>query len=349
MNSPLVSVIVLNWSNWKDTVKCLDSLARSTYRDFEVIVVDNGSVDDSPSKIREYFRGDAAGSRLPNSRKPDKTPVVTELTLAESEAIVISGSHDQVRKVNVESGLTLIVNDKNYGYAEGNNIGIRYSLAVSSPDYVLVLNNDTVVDDGMISELVGACEAEKSIGFAGPKVYRYDPSGSKRVIDFAGGRIDLLRGIGHHIGIDEADNGQYDARTQVDFVEGSCMMVRTEMIRKIGMLDRSYFAYFEDCDWCVRGSENGYKSVYVPEAVLWHKVSSSSHGTMKTHYLTRNRFLFERKHASLLQYLVFAFRYLLYESIVMTLAELLRDKDSTTARVRLKAIVSGVLTQSDSA
>jgi GT2 family glycosyltransferase len=168
----------------------------------------------------------------------------------------------------------LIVNTSNLRFAGGNNVGISWSLERGA-EYVLVLNNDTVVDREFLSLLVDTAESNKQIGIVGPKIYYFD---DPKRIWFAGGLIKWWRGRVTHIGIREEDNGRYDATTEVDYVTGCCMLIKRKVIETIGMLDERYYIYGEDVDLCVRASRSGYKSLCVPSSRVWHKLSASTKG-----------------------------------------------------------------------
>jgi len=172
--------------------------------------------------------------------------------------------------------VNIIANSENLRFAGGNNVGIKYAMEHNA-DQVLLLNNDTEVATNFLPELVHAIENDKSIGIAGPKIYYYD---DKNVIWFAGGKVEFWKGWISHIGIREPDHGQYDFAREVDYITGCCMLVRREVIEKIGKLDESFFIYGEDADWCLRASKAGYKLVYVPSSIIWHKVSASSGGNL---------------------------------------------------------------------
>jgi GT2 family glycosyltransferase len=169
-----------------------------------------------------------------------------------------------------------ISNPRNLRFAGGNNVGIEYAL-VNKADFVLLLNNDTEVEPDFLSELVRFAENDSHTGIVGPKIYYYY---DKKRIWFAGGKVDYWKGWISHIGIREMDHGQYDAAREVDYITGCCMLVRREVIEKIGKLDESYFIYGEDSDWCLRASRAGYRLAYVPSSVIWHKVSASSGGNL---------------------------------------------------------------------
>jgi hypothetical protein len=167
----------------------------------------------------------------------------------------------------------VIENDKNYGFAEGNNIGMRYALRTFSPAYLLLLNNDTVVAPDFLDELVKVAESSTEIGIVGPKIYYYDFEGHKDIIWFAGGKIDWWRWwIYSHIGTNDSDMPQYHHIANVDWISGAALMIKRSVIEKISFLDSSYFSGNEDVDYCLKARKYGFRNVYVPTARVWHKV-----------------------------------------------------------------------------
>lgn len=168
----------------------------------------------------------------------------------------------------------ILVNETNLRFAGGNNVGIKRALA-NNADYVLLLNNDTIVEPNFLTHLVRAAEGDDSVGMTAPKIYYFHQS---RLIWFAGGKIEWWKGWISHIGIREVDRGQYDSIREVDYLTGCCMLVKRKVIEQIGLLDECYFIYGEDADWCIRATRAGYKLLYVPSAVIWHKLSVSAGG-----------------------------------------------------------------------
>jgi GT2 family glycosyltransferase len=294
---PRVAIIVLNWNGWKDTLECLESLYNVDYQSYDVIVLDNGSKDDSIQKIKEYLSGSiAADSKL--FQYSSKNKPISLLELSKDEADRAIAEDKAMVSLPPNRKLIMIRCDQNYGFAEGNNIGIRYAMRALNPDYILLLNNDTVADKKFLKEMVEAAKGDPSIGFVGPKVFYYDFQGKTDVISVAG--IDLLmnKGYYHRIGAGEIDLGQHDEIRFVDFIEGSCLLARCQALRDVGLFNPLYFAYWEETDLCVRGAEAGYKSVFVPKSRIWHKIGSSAPSTMRLYYMTRNRLWFMRQHAN---------------------------------------------------
>ncbi|MGB9133424.1 MAG: glycosyltransferase family 2 protein [Methanosarcina sp.] len=217
-----------------------------------------------------------------------------------------------------------VANDRNLGFAEGNNVGIRIALA-RDDDYVLLLNNDTIVDSELIQHLVDVAEKEEKVGFVGPKVYFYDYKGRKDVISFAGGLIDFSKGKVLHVGEKEIDTKQHNVVKDYDYVEGSCLLARADTLRRIGLLNQAYFLYWEEIDLCVRGMAAGYRSVYAPAGMIWHKIGASSQGYGNIYYMTRNRFWFMQTYASREKYCSFLLYFFGYDLWVLVRFFLLRQ------------------------
>lgn len=199
---------------------------------------------------------------------------------------------------------------RNLGFTGGNNVGIKQALG-GKADWILLINNDTILDKNLIVQLIKVGELDEKIGILGPKIYfapgyefhqeRYKPSEQGKVFWYAGGKIDWQNVLASHRGVDEVDEGQYDKVEETDFVSGCAMMVKREVFEKIGLLDSRYFLYYEDSDFCQRAKRAGFKVVYMPKAKLWHLNAESSAvgGPLQDYYITRNRLLFGMRFAPL--------------------------------------------------
>ncbi|MBI5020628.1 MAG: glycosyltransferase family 2 protein [Ignavibacteriales bacterium] len=168
----------------------------------------------------------------------------------------------------------VIRNSSNLRFAGGNNIGIKTALN-NKADYILLLNNDTIVAENFLSHLVEAAESDERIGMTGPKIYYH--SDPKRIW-YAGGVIDWWTGSTSHLGVREIDIGQFEKIKTTDYVTGCSMLVKKSVIEQIGVLDESYYIYGEDADWSLRAVRAGFKLLFVPQALVWHKVSVSTGG-----------------------------------------------------------------------
>jgi GT2 family glycosyltransferase len=328
MNSK-VAVIILNWNGWEDTIECLESVFQIQYPHYQVFLVDNNSEDESVEKIRSYCEGKIK----PSSGASNE--VKKPLNLLE-----ISDQYKGTAELeSLKQDIVLIKNKKNYGFAGGNNIGMGIAKIIMDPDYFLLLNNDTVVDSEFLNYLVEKGDENQKNGFMGPKTYFYD---KPEVIQAAGGgKVDFQHGESIRIAHDQSDHGQFDMDMGIDYVMGSCLLVKRAIADQIGFLDEKFFMYWEDVDWCFRGSEQGYKSLYVHQSKIWHKEGTSSETTAKNYYHTRNRLIFTRRHASKIQYSRFLIYFLLFIGIERSY-HYWRIKDLKMYRYMLQGLIDGL-------
>jgi len=206
------------------------------------------------------------------------------------------GTADAVRKAHGDR-VAVIENEENLGFARGNNVGIRRALDEGA-DFVLLLNNDTVVDPALLDRLVEVIAGSDEIGIVGPKIYYASPPDR---IWFAGGEVLLSRGLSRHIGIRERDTGRYDSIRDVDYVTGCALLARREVFEKIGYLDPVFAAYYEDTDFCMRARRAGFRVVYAPAGKVWHKISASTGGELgraKISRKLRSSAIFFRRYAA---------------------------------------------------
>ncbi len=317
--SPNVAIIILNWNGWKNTLECLESLYQIDYLTFEVFLVDNGSKDDSVEKIIDY----AAGKIRVDSKFFQYNLVNKPLNLIKPNT---------PSRFNKE--LILIQNKENLGFAEGVNIGLFLTQKLPT-DYVLLLNNDIVVEKKFLSELIKAAESDLEIGVAGPTIYYYD---RPTTVDFAGEDLILWKVKGK----------EYIAKTaeprEVDKIEGSCMLIRGELLDKIGLLYPKFWAYWEETDLCFRAKKAGYKVDYLPKSMVWHKVASSMGGEnncFRQYLLNRNRFLFATRNLGFGNQLKFLVYFFGFEFWLKTGVEL-KHRNLTNAFAYLRAVMDGL-------
>ncbi len=327
----------------KITLECLESLYQINYPNYDIIVVDNGSSDGSIKKIRDYCKGilhvDSPFHDYQEINKP-----ISLFEYDKNDLDDLNRMEDGFENLVSANKLLLIKNDKNYGYAEGNNIGMGYVMKYLSSDYILLLNNDTVVDVNFLGELVETCESTPNVGCVGPKVYYYDYNGRRDVISFAGEKIDLFTSRGRRFGKDQIDGGQFNTVSVTDKVEGCCMLIKRDVIEKVGMFDPVYFAYWEETDLCMRMKNHGYILLFVPTACVWHKIGVTWENYfgyfVLYHYLVRNRLIFISRYASAPQKLVFSVFFIFYLMANMVL--MLVKEDWQTSKEGFKAVNNGI-------
>lgn len=296
-----VFIVILNWNGAEMTVRCLESVAgclvmgdsekkttntQPLTPNTQIVVVDNGSTDGSAEMLEEWGKS--------------------------------------IKGTTSTTGITrmkLIKNKENFGFTEGNNVGIRYALK-NGADYVCLLNNDTRVAPDFLVQLIKVADSNNKIGIVGGKIYfekgyefhkeRYKESELGKVIWYAGGIIDWQNVYAGHRGVDEVDLGQYDlpttpsepgsgVGTETEYVNGCLMLVKREVFEKVGLFDSKFFMYLEDTDFCLRAKRAEFKLRYAPRSVIWHLNAGSSGPGSNLHdyFLTRNRLLFGMRWAPL--------------------------------------------------
>lgn len=283
---PSVFIIILNWNNYQDTLECLESLYQIDYTNYCVIVVDNASENDSIQKILQYAKGEIKVKSPFFEYNPSNKPIKVEIYRGEEDMRKNSIKSD-ILALPSNKRMILLKNDKNYGFAEGNNIAIQLALKFFKPQYILLTNNDVVVDKRFLTELVKIAERDRKIGIVGPKIYYKDFLGRSDVINFAGEDIVLWKAKEVRYGFNELDEGQYDRIKEIDKIDGACMLIKRQVFENVGMFDPNFFVFWEETDFCLRAKKKGYKIVYVPTAEIWHKIASSIGGsTVPTESIT---------------------------------------------------------------
>lgn len=236
--NPLVSVIVVNYNRGELLRQCLVSLLKQTYSFLEILVVDNGSWDNSLAVVHSF---------------PDER-------------------------------IRLFPLDRNYGFAGGSNVAIREARG----EFIALINNDAVANKEWMEKLVKAIRASgEDIGMWASKLLFFETN----IIDKAGHLI-YLDGQNRGRGTGERDAGQYQRLEETLFPDGCGAVYRKRMLEEVGEFDESFFAYGDDADLGIRGRWMGWKCLYVPDAVLYHRHSSTSgrFSLQKIYWVERNRF-----------------------------------------------------------
>ena len=220
---------------------------------------------------------------------------------------------------------------RNLGYAGGNNRGIDHAL-VCNPDYILILNNDTVLEPLTVSKLVDAAEkGEGRVGGVAPKILYHEEPGR---IWYAGGEFSPLIGLGLHCGEGDLDQpNRVKSACEITFMTGACCLLSAEALRELNGFDEDFFAYVEDADLSLRMTSAGYQMYYQPEARILHHCSLP--GTLPSPFQIRqrdrNRRRVMQKHASLGQRIPFLIRFYTTRVILLLRYALTGDWQRTQA------------------
>lgn len=183
--------------------------------------------------------------------------------------------------------LTYIPNKENYGFAKGNNIGIKYALTHKKAEAVALLNFDTEVDKNWLDELIALTQIP-TVGIVQSKIYLYKNT-KTRQFNTTGNNVNFL-GFGFCNNLDVTDHGQFDEITEIASASGAAMLITREVFQKIGYLKEEFFAYLEDQDFSVRTRLAGFKVLYAPDSVVWHKYHFARN-KKKFYWSERNRWM----------------------------------------------------------
>jgi GT2 family glycosyltransferase len=211
-----------------------------------VVVLNWNGKDVTPRCLESLYRGICP---------PDQVVVVDNAS--------VDGSTELLREKFPQA--ELILNDSNLGFAEGCNVGIRYLLERAF-DLVLLLNNDAVVNPDCLGELIRAAQTHPAAAY-GATIYELEPP---EKVWYAGGSISRLTLDARHELSSAAPSG---TARPTDFITGCCVMFRSDALRRIGLLDSDFFAYYEDVDWCLRALGSNAQLLHVPAAIVRHDVS----------------------------------------------------------------------------
>lgn len=228
---------------------------------------------------------------LKKSEYPEFRTIVIDNGSRKGQVSKIKEEHDDFIDLLIENG-------ENMGYAAGNNIGIRRALEDFGCSHILILNNDTLVEEDTISQLVRGA-TEENAGIVGPKIMSSDEQSK---ISSAGGK--LYPKIGEHRmrGDGEIDEGQYNEPEAVDFVSGGCVLVSRDVFEAIGLIPTYYFLQWEDIDFCTQARKSGFKVLYWPKAVVYHEMNASFERESKVYPMIargyRNRIWYFKKYTN---------------------------------------------------
>jgi len=202
----------------------------------------------------------------------------------------IDGSPDYIKANFPETKIIQL--DKNYGFAKGNNEGIKEAFKDKEVEYIVCLNNDTTVEKNFLEKTILVAEKHNNVSSVAPKIkFLYE----KNLIDSVGILIHRDGG-GINRGVREFDRGQYNISEEIFGACGAAALYKKRALEDIKYkeeyFDNIFFAYYEDLDLAWRLRLAGWKSIYQPEAIIYHahSVTAVSYSPFKAFHINRNRF-----------------------------------------------------------
>ncbi len=277
------AILVLTWNNTEDTLDCIRSILKncSLPQQTSLIIIDNASEKEELE-------------RLILSIKKEKI----------SYSIIMEGEMPaEIELPSLPSGITILRNSKNFGYAGGNNRGIMLALRDSSIEYIWILNNDTIMEAGAMAEMLKVAETNKNYGFIGSVLlYHRDPEiiqavGGGRFLPFLGGAILFMKGEkitgGKFKNLDEKK-----IIKKINYIMGASILIKKETITEIGLMDETFFLYGDEVDWQLRAIKQNWRIAVALKSHIYHKESKSIKRKSVTYFynFSRSNTILIRKH-----------------------------------------------------
>ncbi|GAB4337689.1 MAG: glycosyltransferase family 2 protein [Calditrichia bacterium] len=268
---PHISIVVLNWNGHEDTIECLESVLKSDYQNFNVILIDNNSEKESVAAIKQWLEKGSSKIDtkfpelvLPPVKKPVKYKNISLNSGSDSELIALNSTKNDL----IRNELIFITLQENIGFAKGSNLGFKFAHLLYNSDYVMALNNDTVIERDAIGKLIQFMEKNKDAIAATPAIYNYyEPE-----------EIDNLGGFFTWTGRrDYIKEKRKDSIIPITFATGCALIIRL-------MKDNPEYTYFsekfffgeEDYEFCYRMTKAGWKLYCLSTSKVYHKINVSA-------------------------------------------------------------------------
>lgn len=309
-------ICLLNWNGWQDTIGCIESLLSTKKQNFRIVVCDNDSSDGSIQKLEDWAKGMLSVD--PPEHRYLKTLVRSErVQPLEIDYQIIPREHyEKHKEIPCDTTLTILLNEENLGFAGGNNRGIEYAMHQPDMTHLWLLNNDTLVEPNCLHEMHKRMNSAGAPAVVGSRVMFFDDPSIVQAL--GGNRFNPLSGtasqsIGRFMDVTDLPSSE-EARGAIeqslDYISGCSMLLPKSYLTQTGLMEESYFLYYEEIDWAVRSNRlaQSFPRLIAFDAVLYHKEgasigSASLHGhasLQSEYYMFRSKFLFTRKHYPLL-------------------------------------------------
>ena len=259
------NIILVNYNNWRDTIICIEDLLRKKWKEYSIIIVDNASTDESVYEIENYLNGDKEKFIFNNFPKWQENEFVST----------------NKRKY---SNIHLIKSEVNNGFAYGNNLGIKLALEQSAkPFYIWLLNNDTVVKEDSLLQLIRFFESDK-YGLVGSKLLDFEEPHNVQA---------LYGSFNKYLGIANVQTS-FISNKEISYPIGASLFLSSEIIDDVGLLDESYFLYYEELDYSTKVKKKGYEIGVADKSIVYHKQGATTKSKK-----TKRKQIFSLNHLSI--------------------------------------------------
>ena len=245
-----IYIILINYKGNGDTIECVKSINRSTYQNYQIIIVDNSPKEE----YCDSLENDLLGYHF----------VVKKITDAEIKLY---------KNLDENNSIILIRQSENLGFASANNLGIKFAVSQNDAEGFLLLNNDTEIKENTIAELVNSYERHGDNNCYGGKIYYYSEPNK---IWYNGGHFCELTGKARHIDVNDKEKEDF----QTQFITFCYVFIPLNVFIRTGYISEEYFMYCEDLDYCYKCKNNGIGLIINPNSIVYHKIGSSSGGQL---------------------------------------------------------------------
>ena len=316
-----VYIIILNYNGWKDTIECLESVLKTDYLNYQIVVVDNNSLDNSMEYLIKWIKGDLClyipnNNPLKNLSFPIENKPLNYILYTQEEAL----SASPIKETDYNNPIIFIQAEQNRGFAAGNNIGIKYAFAKNDFEYIYLLNNDAVIQTDTISKFVNYIN-NKTLHLLGSIQYSY--YNPKSIQAIGGGFSKLQANFWNYQTIKDIK--------KIDYIYGASMFFKKETLQKVGLLNEEYFLYYEEIDYAERLKKIKLKQEVVKFIGIYHKHSqtiSKEDNDFREYFLEKNKIIFYKNY----------YKYLLFIPVLKSLKKYL----FTFKKIYLQSIKDGL-------
>lgn len=273
-----VYIVIVNYKTWQDSIACLESILKSTYTNYQIILIDNKSPNDSVQKIKNWFSlNELSFSNQKYSQDCELSTFYSFYNETEFEGIHIN---------QIKSKITLIESNQNKGFASGNNIFIKKLTATNA--FIWMLNPDMVIMDNTLDNLVKFALTVDQRTIIGSTVKSY--AKPDETLNLGSGRVNFFTGT-----VKMAETKQDLAK--IDYISGGSLFTHSAAFKDIGLMREDYFLYWEETEWCFRAKQNKYLLKVCQESIVYDKISTSiGKGFLAEYYYSLNALRFIKQY-----------------------------------------------------
>jgi GT2 family glycosyltransferase len=260
---PHVTIIILNWNSWADTIECVESALKLKYNNFNIILIDNHSDNESVEKITNWLNG------TEQAKIRTQYPELIEPYVNKPVQYKLIAGPDLPEELEIlrENKVLFIQNSSNLGFAVANNQAMDLAYKIFNSEYFFLLNNDTVIESEALDALVKVMAANKSVGVSQSTIYTYE---MREEIANAGGRI-LFWGQTKYY-----KNIKPDELKSISFINGCALCIRHSVVQSYGKLSDKFFFGEEDFEFSLRLNRANVSMICAGNSRVYHKMGTSS-------------------------------------------------------------------------